>query len=93
MTLLCFQGKLVRKVFGIRAAYKEVKKVADWKKTGKNSNSKIDYEAWRRTDPAKVDVEHIFVNRKVEDEKRSEMERDASMLKAKAKLAEAQKKG
>ena len=37
--------------------------------------------------------EHIFINRSVEDEQRSEMERDASWIKAKAKLAEANKKG
>ena len=85
--------QLVRKIFGIREAFKKVKGVSDWKKTGKNSKVKIDYEQWRRIDPAKVDAEHIFVNRKVEDEIRSEMERDASILKAQAKLAEANKKG
>ena len=35
--------------------------------------------------------ERIFINRKAETELRTEMEREASMLKAKGKLAEAQK--
>ena len=39
-----------------------------------------------------VDAEHIFVNRKVEDEQRSEMERDAAMINTKTKFAEAGKK-
>ena len=84
--------KLVRKIFGIKAAFKEVKKEGDWKKAGKNK-VKIDYELWDRIDPTRKDQEHAFINRKVETELRTEMERDASMLKAKAKLAEAQKSG
>ena len=84
--------KLVRKMFGIRQAFRNVKKAADWKK-GKGNNSKVDYEAWKRIDPGMQEDEHIFVNRRVEDEQRSEMERDASWIKAKAKLAEAGKKG
>ena len=85
--------QLVRKVFGIREAFANVKCAADWKKTGKKTASKIDYEQWQRVDPSKKDSEHIFVNRKVEDEQRAEMERDAQMIKAKSKLAEAGKKG
>jgi hypothetical protein len=50
--------------------------------------SKVDMEMWRRTDPGLEDQEHIFVNRKVEDEMRGEMDREASMLKAKLKLSE-----
>ena len=84
--------KLVRKMFGIRHAFRNVKKAADWKK-GKGNNSKVDYEVWKRIDPGMQEDEHIFVNRRVEDEQRSEMERDASWIKAKAKLAEAGKKG
>ena len=83
--------QLVRKIFGIRAAFRNVKSEADWKKTGKNPKSKVDYEGWRRVDPAMMDSEHIFLNRAVEDEQRTEMEREASMMKAKAKLAEAAK--
>jgi hypothetical protein len=45
-------------------------------------------EMWRRTDPGLEDQEHIFVNRKAEDEMRGEMDREASMLKAKLKLSE-----
>ena len=84
--------KLVRKVMGIKAAFNNVMKESDWKK-GPKQKSKVDYETWDRIDPGRKDQDHIFVNRKVETEVRSEMERDASLLKAKAKLAEAQKKG
>jgi len=85
--------KLARKFLGIKEGFKEVWKESDWKKTGKNSKIKIDYEQWERIDPAKKDKEHTFVNRKVEDEIRGEMERDAALLKARLKLAEQQKKG
>ena len=39
-----------------------------------------------------VEEEHAFVNRKVEDEVRAEMDRDAALLKARAKLEERKKK-
>ena len=83
--------RLARKVMGIRSAFKDVMKEGDWKKTAsaaKTWKSKIDRETWRRTDPQLEDVEHMFVHRKAEDEMRAEMDRDASLLKAKAKLAE-----
>ena len=80
----------MRKVFGIRGAFKDVKKESDWKASGK-SKSKIDYEMWDRIDPSRRDEEHVFVNCKVETELRTEMEREASMLKAKMKLTENKK--
>ena len=81
--------KMARKVLGIRSAYKAVVKESDWKKgTAKVWKSKVDMEMWRRTDPGLKDQEHICVNRKAEDEMRGEMDREASMLKAKLKLSE-----
>ena len=81
--------KMARKVLGIRSAYKAVVKESDWKKgTAKVWKSKVDMEMWKRTDPGLEDHEHIFVNRRAEDEMRGEMDREASMLKAKLKLSE-----
>jgi hypothetical protein len=81
--------KMARKVLGIRSAYKAVVRESDWKKGGaKVWKSKVDMEMWRKTDPGLEDQEHIFVNRKAEDEMRGEMDREASMLKAKLKLSE-----
>ena len=57
----------------------------------KNFKSKVDKYLWKRYDPSYEDQEHAFVNRKVEDEVRAEMDRDAQLLKAKVKLAEQQK--
>ena len=79
-----------RKFLGIKFAFKDVQKEADWKK-GAKGKSKVDYELWKRTDPAKEDVEHAFINRKAENEIRSEMEREAAMLKARQKLADQKK--
>ena len=82
--------KLARKAMGIRSAFKEVTKTADWKKPdgAKTWKSKVDREIWRRIDPQLEDVEHMFINRRAEDEIRTEMDRDAALLKAKAKLAD-----
>ena len=82
--------KLARKAMGIRSAFKEVTKAADWKKPdgAKTWKSKVDREIWRRIDPQLDDVEHMFINRRAEDEMRTEMDRDAALLKAKAKLAD-----
>ena len=82
--------RLVRKIFGIKMALKDVKKEGDWIK-GVKSKSKIDHELWRRIDPSREDQEHAFINRRVKTELRNQMERDAALLKAKAKLAEASK--
>ena len=81
--------RLVRRVMGIRAAFQDV---SGWKKKGNKKQPKIDYETWDRMDPGRKDRDHLFVNRRVEEELRTEMERDASMMKARAKLAEANKK-
>ena len=82
--------RLARKILGIKYGFADVNKESDWKKqaNAKIWKSKIDRETWRRTDPNVDDKEHIFMNRKAEDEMRTEMDREASMLKAKAKLAD-----
>ena len=82
--------KLARKVMGIRSAFKHVMKMGDWKRTegAKTWTSRVDREIWRRIDPQLEDTEHMFINRRAEDEMRGEMDRDAALLKAKAKLAE-----
>ena len=82
--------RLARKVLGIKYGFAEVSKEADWRKpsNAKTWKSRVDRETWKRTDPNVDDKEHIFMNRKAEDEMRTEMDREASMLKAKAKLAE-----
>jgi len=81
--------KMARKIMGIKAAYKMVSKEEDWKRgSAKGWKSKVDMEMWRRTDPGLNDQEHIFINRKAEDEMRGEMDRDASLMKAKMKLSE-----
>ena len=69
----------------------------DWRKppnAGKQWRSKVDEELWRRLDPAKANIDELsFVNRKVEEEIRAEVERDASILKSFAKLRERQGAG
>jgi hypothetical protein len=82
--------RLARKVLGIKVGYAEVNKEADWKKPAnvKTWKTKVDREMWRRTDPTVDDKDHIFMNRRAEDEMRTELDREASMLKAKAKMAE-----
>ena len=85
--------KLSRSAYGVVMAYKEVRKLGDWKKPGsapKAWSSKVDKEMLRRYDPAHSD-DHTFVNRKVEDEVRSEMDRDAALLKARQNLEERRK--
>ena len=85
--------KMSRKGFGIASAFSNVNKEADWKKPangGKNWKSKVDYEIWKRIDPMAEDKDHHFINRRVEDEIRTEMERETQHLKARRKLQENQ---
>ena len=61
---------------------------------GKAVQSRVDEEMWRRIDPARGGVdESQYSNRRLEDEIRSEVDRDASLLKAFAKLEERRPKG
>ena len=84
--------KLARKIMGLRMKYAKVEKEGDWKPK-KGGKSKVDAETQKWYDPELKPGEHIFVNRDAEDEVRGEMDREASLLKARAKLAEQAKKG
>ena len=49
----------------------------------------MDKEIWKRIDPSIDDLEHVFINRKAENEMRLEMDRDVLLMKAKSKLENA----
>jgi hypothetical protein len=87
--------KLAKKGYGIYVGYMAIEKREDWKrgdKSAKTWTSKVNEEMWRRIDPAKGGVDELsFTNRKLEDEIRGEVDRDANLLKAFAKLQERQK--
>ena len=84
--------KLSKKSYGIYMAFKKVERVDDWQKpnnAAKNWASKVNYELWRRIDPQFVGIEDsTFVNRPHEDEIRSEVDREAALMKAFNKLQE-----
>ena len=84
--------RLAKKGFGIICAYREVERKDDWKKppSGPSSwKSKVNEELWRRVDPGRAGADEAsFTNRKLEEEIRSEVDRDAAMLKAFQKLEE-----
>ena len=51
-------------------------------------------EMWRRVDPSRAGLDELsFVNRAAEDDIRTEVDRDANLLKAFAKLEARQKAG
>ena len=80
--------ELARKEFGLMKAFTCVEKELDWKKpkTGDKSwKSKVDWEAFRRTDPGMSKDEVMKISR-VDEEQKKEMERDALILKTKQKL-------
>lgn len=84
--------KLARRGYGICRAFQRVSAVGDWRKPkdAKGWKTRVDYETWKRLDPSRLsDDDHLFVNRRVENEVREEMDRDAAMMKARAKLADA----
>ena len=82
--------KLCKRAYAIVAACQTVEKRDDWKKAanaGKGWRSKINEELWRRIDPSRAGADELaFTNRKVEEEIRVEVDRDAAMLKAFSKL-------
>ena len=84
--------RLARKALGYVKMVKEVNKEGDWKRPSgeksKNWRSKMNTEAQRRTDPSFLDEEESFVHREAEEESKQEIEKDASLLKAYAKIAE-----
>ena len=89
--------KLAKKGYGIYVAYMAIERREDWKKTDKspkNWSSKVNEEMWKCIDPSRGGADELsFTNRKLEDEIRSEVDRDANLLKAFAKLQERQKPG
>ena len=84
--------RLAKKGFAITCAFKDVTKKDDWKKppsAPKSWKSKVNEELWKRIDPSRGGVDELnFANRKLEEEIRGEVDRDAAMLKAFKKLAE-----
>jgi hypothetical protein len=85
--------RLARRGWGIAKGFQHVTCRADWQKpSGKDKSwvSKVDNETWKRVDPSREhsDVDFTFINRLAEDEVRTEMDRDAALLKARNKLEE-----
>ena len=89
--------KLAKKGYSIYVAYTAVERREDWKKTDKspkNWSSKVSEDIWKRIDPSRGGADELsFTNRKLEDEIRGEVDRDANLLKAFSKLQERQKLG
>ena len=86
--------RLVRKGYGIVRAHRLCQKPENWRRPKADSKadkwvSKVDEEIWSRIDPIFAGKEDFtFVNKKVEDEVRTEMSREAEWMKARNKLAE-----
>ena len=72
-----------------------MRREADWKRpsgaAAKTFKSKIDWESQRRVDPQAAEADGFFKYRNLEDETRHEIEREANILKARAKLEERRK--
>ena len=89
--------RLARKALGIVYAYKSCNKKADWLKPPNAKDgkweSKVDWSAAKRVDPALAEEESTFVDRVSQDEIRAEMEREANLVKAKSKLDQVKKNG
>ena len=87
--------KLAKKGYGIFVAFQNVEKKSDWKKESnapKGRTSKVNEELWRRIDPGRAgNDEMAFTSKKLEDEIRGEVDRDANLLKAFAKPQERQR--
>jgi len=85
--------RLCRKALGILSAYKKVQNEKDWKKPqGANKwTSKVDWAEAKRIDPSMTE-EDLYQNRAAEDEIRQEVEREAMIMKSRAKLAQAKEK-
>ena len=84
--------KLAKRGYGIICAFRECERKEDWKKPGdtkKGWKTKVNHELWRRIDPEKGGAdETAFTNRRLEEEIRGEVDRDAAMLKAFSKRQE-----
>jgi hypothetical protein len=81
--------RLARKAYALARAFRLCQTEADWRRPkGKDGNSwktKIDWESARRIDPMLGDDGLITIP-SVDEEVRKEMDREASLLKARAKL-------
>ena len=80
--------RLSRKALAIVETWKNVEKKEDWSKPAsapKTWKSKVDYSVGKKIDPMLKDRPIIEI-RELEEEIRKETEREASLLKAKAKL-------
>ena len=82
---------------GIIAAFQNVKKESDRRrpqgKDGTKWTSRVQWEEAKRIDPALIEEDVLFQDRTSQDEIRQEMEREANLLNAKAKIALAAQKG
>ena len=85
--------RLAKRALGLYKAFEGVKKESDWRRPpqAKTWKTRVDWEAQRRIDPSATDAEGRFHYRNVEEENRTEMEREAGILKARAKLEERRK--
>ena len=83
---------LCRKAYGFELAFLACKEKSDWHKPAKAGagwTSKIDWEMWRRIDPgAQPDMLQGDFLTGVKEEVKSEMSRDADLLKVKLKLSD-----
>ena len=86
---------LAKKGLGIVSAFRAVETKDHWRKPangGKTWKSRVDEEMWRRIDPVRGGQDELqYSNRKLEEEIRGEVDRDAQMLKAFSKLEERRK--
>ena len=82
--------RLARKAYGIVQAFRKVETRSDWlkpKSAANNWKSKVDWNAARQYDPA-LRTTGVPTVTGAEEEVRKEQEREAALLKARAKLAE-----
>ena len=86
---------MAKKGLGIVSAFRAVETKDHWRKPangGKTWKSRVDEEMWRRIDPVRGGQDELqYSNRKLEEEIRGEVDRDAQMLKAFSKLEERRK--
>ena len=81
---------LTRQAYGLELAFAHCKCKSDWLKPRSNPpkdwRSKVDWDIYHRTDPRSAKTSGLNI-REAEDEVRAEIDRDATLLKSRAKLA------
>jgi hypothetical protein len=84
--------KICRKVYGLMRAYRDVQVAGDWKRPkggGNNSwKTKVNWHEAKMIDPGLAEGRDVHMP-EVDEELRKEMDREASILKSRTKLAEA----